>query len=167
MKGFAVAAFTVLLGLGCCAMDCDSIDGAIDSAFGQYAGRLGVSVQLLSVIDSHTETPPYEWIAVELGVAPVIPDPTWGVERWQFGGLITNETGPMPLGVRLIDRERLIPCSEIARRLPLDYRVDLASAHLFFPLVPTLEEPVWVIDWNGATFEIGAYTGASYMTPGG
>lgn len=50
--------------------------------------------------------------------------------------------------------------------LPLGYRVDLTSAHLFFPLAPTLDEPIWVIDWGGATFQIGAYTGVLYIKPG-
>jgi len=47
----------------------------------------------------------------------------------------------------------------------LGYRVDFASAHLFFPLVPTLDEPIWVIDWDGATFQIGAYTVVLYIEP--
>ncbi len=166
MKWLSVAVCAVLIGLSCCAMNCDSIDGAIDSAFEQYEGRIGVSVQLLAVVDSHAEAPPYEWISVELGVAPVVPDPVWSVERWHFGGLITHETGRMPVGVRLIDRDQLLPCSDIVALLPLGYRVDLASAHLFFPLIPTLDEPIWVIDWNGATFQFGAYTGTLYIKPG-
>ena len=126
-----------------------------------------MSVKLLAVVDSHTEAPPYEWVSVELGIAPVVPDPVWSVETWHFGGLITKETDRMRLGVRMIDRDQLLPCSDVVALLPMGYRVDLASAHLFFPLVPTLDEPIWVIDWNDATFQIGAYTGTLYTTPEG
>jgi len=59
-----------------------------------------------------------------------------------------------------------LQCSDIVALLPLGYRFDLTSAHLFFPLVPTLGEPIWVIDWDGATFQIGAYTGVLYIKPG-
>ena len=165
MKWFSVPVCAVLVGLSCCAMSCDSIEGAINSAFKQYEGRIGVSVKLVAVVDSHTETPPYEWISVEVGVAPVVPDPVWSLEKWDFGGLIAHKTARMPLGVRLIDRDRLLRCSHIVALLPPGYRVDLASAHLFFPLVPNLEEPIWVIDWNGATFQIGAYTGVIHVEP--
>jgi len=31
---------------------------------------------------------------------------------------------------------------------------------------PIEDEPIWVIDWDAATFQIGAYTGVLYIKPG-
>ena len=146
-------------------MNCDSIESSIEYALAQYEGRVGTTVRLLSVIDEPAEPAPGDWIAVSVGLAPLVPNPVWSLQTWHFEGTVTQETGAMPLGVRLIEREQLLPCSRIVSSLPDGFRVDLASAQLYFPLVPTLDEPIWVIRWNDATYEIGAYTGTFYVQP--
>ena len=165
MKWVATAGCLLLAAVACGAMNCDSIESSIEHALAQYEGRIGTTVRLLSVIDEPASPEPGDWIAVSVGLAPLVPNPVWSVQTWHFQGTVTQETGPMPLGVRLIDRALLLPCHEIVAALPEGFRVDLASAQLYFPLMPTVEEPLWTIEWGTAVYQIGAYTGAFYVQP--
>ena len=152
----------VAVGLAASAMDCDTIDSAIELVMSQY-GPIGVSVRLLSVNDTHSLAPPYEWVSVSVAVAPVVPDPEWRQDTYYLGGVIQRETHEVPVGLRRIDRDLLLPCSEIVTKMPDGFRVDLASAQLFWPLVVGLDEPIWVIQWEDTVYQVGAYTGHLYV----
>jgi len=160
-----VAACVLALGMLCAGMDCESIDRAIDEALQHYEGRVGVSIRLLSVLETPATDSEAGWIAVSIGIAPVVPNPVWSIQTWRFAATVTSETGEMPPGVQMIERERLLPCSEIITALPDAFPVARAAAQLYFPLTPTLEEPIWGIEADGVRFEIGAYTGILHLHP--
>jgi len=163
-KWIAVLAVVTALGIGLAAyaVNCDTIDDAIAYTMQQY-GPIGVSVNLMIVTDTHSDFPPYEWVSVTVAVAPVVPDPEWRLDTWYFGGIIHRESHGMRLGIRMIDQDKLLPCSEIVKLLPPGFRVDWASCELFWPVVAELDEPIWVFQWGEAVIEIGAYTGKIYL----
>ncbi|MDY6783257.1 MAG: hypothetical protein SW833_12060 [Cyanobacteriota bacterium] len=139
-------------------MDCEKFDKVIDSAFGNY-GPFGVNVQLLSVTDKKTPIPPGNWYSVMLEVESITAKPAPHVDIWQYGGLITHESGPVPLGMRPIEKDKLIGCGEAAKKLPPDFPLDKASGELSWVLSPSVDEPLYHFHYGEKSHSVGAYFG--------
>lgn len=142
-------------------MNVERFDQSIEDAF-QHYGPLGVDVRLLSVRDTATPTPPGDWISVTVEVTPVVQHPMSHADTWHFGGVITVTSGPVPLGVRPIDRERLIGAAAAAKQLPLGFPLKEASGDLFWPLVPGVNEPAYHFTAGHVSIAVGAYSGVEY-----
>jgi hypothetical protein len=142
-------------------MNCEMFDSCISDGFDQY-GKIGAHVQLLTVRDSSTPTPPYDWISVTLEVTPVVPNPIPYADTWYFGGVIRVERGRVPLGVRFIDRRRLIGCCEAAKKLPPGFPLPEASGGSLWPVCPGCHEPFYRFQHDSLCIDVGAYTGRVY-----
>lgn len=140
-------------------MNVESFDKDIEITFSHY-GPLGVNVQLLSVRDTATPTPPGDWISVTVVVSPVVPNPVRHADTWNYGGFISHQSGPVPLGVRVIDRTRLIGAVAAARQLPPGFPLQEASGDLYWPLVPGVNEPAYHFTAGDTSIAVGAYSGA-------
>jgi hypothetical protein len=145
-------------------MNVESFDQDIDATFKNY-GPLGVSVHLLSVRDTATPTPPGDWISVTVAVAPVAPPFSYHADTWNYGGVISHTTGPLPLGVRFIDRTRLIGAVAAAKKLPPGFPLQQASGDLFWPLVPGVNEPAYHFTAGETSIAVGAYSGRVLGAP--
>jgi hypothetical protein len=145
-------------------MNCEAFDRDIEITFGHY-GPIGVSVQLLSVRDDATPTPPGNWISVTVAVAPIIPPLHYRADTWNYGGVISHSSGPLPLGIRFIDRTRLIGAVEAAKKLPIGFPLEQASGTLFWPLVPGASEPAYHFSVDDLTISVGAYSGVLMGEP--
>ncbi len=139
-------------------MNCEMFESCIDDAFKNY-GEIGVEVDLLTVADKHTETPPFDWVDVTLRVAPVVPHPEYRAETWHYGGLISVTTGPVPMGIQVIDREKLISCCEAAKKLPPGFPLSEAHGSLYWAVNPECKEPIYVFQAGETSITVGAYTG--------
>lgn len=139
-------------------MNCESFDEVIKLAFSNY-GPLGVDVQLLSVTDKSTPTPPGDWYSVTLEVEAVIAKPEPYADTWYYGGVISHKTGPVPLGIRPINQDKLIGCGEAAKKLPPGFPLKKASGELSWPLVPSVDEPLYHFHHGEASLFVGAYSG--------
>ena len=142
-------------------MNPERFDEVINLSLAHY-GPIGVEASLLSVRDRHSPQPPGEWYTVVVEVEPVTAQPTPYAETWNYGGLISHERGPVPLGVRTINAKKLIGAVKAAKELPPGYDLKKASANLSWPLVPNLSEPLYSFLLNDSVFNVGAYTGKTY-----
>lgn len=141
-------------------MNCEAFDSDIQLTLQQY-GPLGVEVKLISVQDRATPTPPGDWIAVTVGVAPVVPNQVWRADTWHYGGVLSTSAGPLPLGVRFIDAARLIGACAAAQKLPDGFPVKEAACDLYWPLVPGVDEPAYHFHAVDEYVSVGAYTGTA------
>jgi hypothetical protein len=139
-------------------MNCERFDKVIKTTFGNY-GAIGVDVQLLSVKDKATPTPPGDWYTVVVEVTPVTPKPDPHADVWYYGGLISHHSEPVPIGIRPIDKGKLMGCCNAAKKLPVGFPLDKASGELYWPLYPTIDEPIYIFHYKDAVCSIGAYTG--------
>ena len=144
-------------------MNCEAFDKDIEITFEQY-GPLGVNVQLYSVNDQATPTPPGDWISVTVVVTPVVPQPIPHTDTWYYGGVIshTSQQG-RPLGVLPIDRSRLVGACKAVAALPAGFPVAEASCSLYWPLVPGAGEPGYHFTASAGRSDmlviVGAYSG--------
>lgn len=139
-------------------MKCEQFDEVRQLAMANY-GKLGVKAEILSEEDQHVSQPPFDWLSVTVKVTPVVPNPQPWAEEWFYGGVIEHIRKPVPLGVRPIDNQKLIPCCEAAKKLPVGFPLPDASGSLFWPLVPGADEPFYRFSVGETTIDIGAYTG--------
>ena len=139
-------------------MNSEAFDAAVENTFGNY-GPLGVDAQLLSVKDTCTALPPGDWVSVTVEVTPIVPEPHPLADTWHYGGITQKETGPVPLGTRAINRDRLITSSEAAERLPEGFPLAEASCDLYWPLVPGVDEPTYTFHHDEGVVSVGAYSG--------
>lgn len=77
-----------------------------------------MNVQLLSVTDKKTPTPPGDWYSLTLEVEPVTADPHPRADTWYYGGKTRHKSGPVPLGIRPINKDKLVGYCEAAKKLP-------------------------------------------------
>ncbi|HBL14627.1 MAG TPA: hypothetical protein DD379_25205 [Cyanobacteria bacterium UBA11162] len=139
-------------------MNCERFDEVIRNAFSNY-GPIGVSVQLLSLTDKKTPTPPGDWYSVTLEVEPVTAEPYPYAETWYYGGVISHEKGRVPLGIRPIDKDKLIGCCKAAEKLPPGFPLKEASGELSWFLTPSVDEPLYQFHHGQALCVVGAYSG--------
>ncbi|MDY6783255.1 MAG: hypothetical protein SW833_12050 [Cyanobacteriota bacterium] len=139
-------------------MDCEKFDEVIELAFNNY-GPLSVNVQLLSVTDKKTPTPPGDWYSVTLEVEPVVSEPHPRADTWYYGGLMICRTEPAPLGIRPIEKDQLIGCSEAVKKLPSNFPLDKASVELSWVLSPSVDEPLYHFHYSNKSHSVGAYSG--------
>ena len=105
---------------------CENFDEVINLAFSNY-GQLGVNVQLLSVTDKKTPTPPGNWYSVTLEVEPVTADPHPRADTWYYGGKTRHTSGSVTLGIRPINKDKLVGCCSAAKKLPPGFPLEEAS----------------------------------------
>ena len=122
-------------------MNCETFDEVIKLAFSNY-GSLNINVQLLSITDQKTPTPPGDWYSVTLEVEPVTADPHPPADTWYYGGKTRHKSGPVPLGIRPINKDQLVGCCEPAKKLPSGFPLAEASGELSWPLVPSVHQPL-------------------------
>lgn len=139
-------------------MNPEKFDDVINIAFSNY-GPIGVDVQLLSVQDRATSTPPGDWYAVTLEVTPVVQSPEPHADTWFYGGLIHKETGAVPLGVRPMKKNKLIGAVSAAQKLPPGFPLQEAGCELFWPVMFGSNEPIYVFHTDQTVIRIGAYNG--------
>jgi hypothetical protein len=144
-------------------MNCEAFDQDIEATFKHY-GKLGVNVELYSVNDRATPTPPGDWISVTVVVTPVVPHPIPHTDTWYYGGVISHTSHQgAPLGVLPIDRNRLVGACKAVAALPDGFPVAEASCSLFWPLVPGSNEPAYNFTASAGTSDmlviVGAYSG--------
>ncbi len=142
-------------------MNCTEFDKCIELTFEQY-GQLGVNVSLLTVLDRHSLTPPGDWIQVSVEVIPVVPHPKPVADTWYYGGVISKETGPVPIGIRMINRNQLVGSERAARALPEGFDLRDANANLSWPLTPECPEPMYFFYNQMVSYSVGAYSGEIY-----
>jgi len=138
-------------------MNVESFDQDIARTFDHY-GPLGVDVHLLAVRDTPTPTHG-DFISVTVAVRVVAPPFAYHAETWNYGGFNSHTSGPLPLGIRFIERDRLIGAEAAARKLPPGFPLPDASGDLFWPLVPGVDEPHYFFTAGRHTIAVGAYTG--------
>ncbi|HLP89939.1 MAG TPA: hypothetical protein VK184_15285 [Nostocaceae cyanobacterium] len=139
-------------------MNCEKFDEVIKIAFFNY-GQFGVKVELLSVEDKATPTPPGNWYSVSVKVEPVTTQPDPVMETWYYGGVIRHETRPVPLGIRPINKDKLIGACKAAEQLPVGFPLPEASANLSWPLTPLVDEPLYTFYHDDISISVGAYSG--------
>lgn len=142
-------------------MNCEAFDRDIGHAFDQYG--LGVDVRLLSVEDRPISIEPGDLITVVLEVTPVVRHRVPHTETWHFAGVITHTVQPgVPLGIRAIDRERLVGACRAAEAIG-GFPIEQASCTLVWPLVPGVNEPLYTftatVDAKHRVAIVGAYSG--------
>jgi hypothetical protein len=138
-------------------MNVESFDQDIERTFEHY-GPTGVDVHLLAVRDIPTPTQG-DFISVTVAVRVVSPPFDYHAETWNYGGFNSHTRGPLPLGIRFIDRDRLIGARAAADKLPLGFRLQDASGDLIWPLVPGVNEPAYHFTAGKTTIVVGAYSG--------
>ncbi|HEX2077802.1 MAG TPA: hypothetical protein VHG08_08840 [Longimicrobium sp.] len=138
-------------------MNVESFDKDIERTFEHY-GPLGVDVHLLAVRDTPTPTHG-DFISVTVAVRVVAPPFEYHAETWNYGGFNSHTSGPLPLGIRFIDRTRLIGAVAAAKELPPGFPLPEASGDLVWPLSPGVNEPVYFFTAGHVTIVVGAYTG--------
>jgi hypothetical protein len=138
-------------------MNVESFDQDIERTFGHY-GPIGVAVHLLAVRDTPTPTGG-DFISVTVAVAPVAPPFAYHADTWNYGGFNSHTSGPLPLGIRFIDRDRLVGAAAAARELPPGFPLQEAMGDLFWPLVPGVSEPAYHFTAGDTSIAVGAYTG--------
>lgn len=134
-------------------------DSAIKGTLEHYRGREGVSARLLSASDKASELPPGNWISVTVLVAPVVPHAKPYAETWYYGGVIQKERTQPPLGIRVINDQRLIGATEATKQLPLGFPLTEASCELYWALTPEMPEPAYVFHHGDTVIRVGAYGG--------
>lgn len=139
-------------------MNSKAFDEVIETTFGNY-GPLGVAAHLLSAKDTWTPTPPGDWFSVTVEVTPVVPEPHPVADTWYYGGVTEKETGPVPVGTRVINKDKLIGARRAAEKLPKGFPVEEASCELYWPLVPGVDEPNYVFHHDETVAAVGAYSG--------
>ncbi|HEX3043470.1 MAG TPA: hypothetical protein VHY08_01845 [Bacillota bacterium] len=139
-------------------MKCEQFDEVRNLTMAKYGG-VGVKVELLSESDHHVPTPPGDWLTVTVKVTPVVPNPEPWAEEWYYGGFLHSTKKPVPLGVRPIDNQKLKSCVEVAKNLPIGFPLPEASCNLFWPLVPSVTEPLYQFVHGETVINIGGYTG--------
>ncbi len=139
-------------------MKCEAFDQDIENTFSQY-GKLGVKVDLLMARDRPSVTPPYDWIDVMVETAPVIAQPSPQADTWHYGGLISKTTSPVPLGIRVINKDKLIGSENAAKKLPPGFDLQTANCELSWHVNNTDKEPTYSFYHDKAHHSIGAYTG--------
>lgn len=140
-------------------MNCESFDKDIQITFAKYEPVLGVTVKLLSVKDRHSPQPPYDWIDVMVEIAPVVQNPEWKAVTWHYGGLISSTISPVPIGIRPIDKDKLIGACTAAKKLPVGFDVASANCDLVWPVYYKALEPIYSFYNEEVCFRVGAYTG--------
>jgi hypothetical protein len=138
-------------------MNVESFDQDIALTFDHY-GPIGVDVQLLAVRDTPTPTHG-DFISVTVAVRVVAPPFAYHAETWNYGGFNSHTSGPLPLGIQFIDRDRLIGAQAAAKQLPPGFPLPEASGDLVWPLVPGVNEPAYHFTAGDVTIAVGAYTG--------
>ena len=139
-------------------MNPERFDQVIGITLSHY-GPIGVDVELLSVKDRATPTPPNDWYQCMVEVSPVTMTPTTHADTWNYGGVISHTTGPVPLGIRTINQNKIIKATEAAQKLPPGFPLNEASCNLYWPLVPGCNEPLYSFHTDQTLINIGAYTG--------
>lgn len=137
-------------------MNPKNFDERIHLAFHHY-GKIGVDAELLSAEDKQTKHGEYTTVTVEVTVLDK--ELTQYADVWRFGGVTSHEKTPVPIGVRPIDRSRLIRAQTAVERLPPGFPLDRASCTLYWALSPSMSEPAYFICFEDVVFAIGAYTG--------
>ncbi|MFT3772570.1 MAG: hypothetical protein QM820_44835 [Minicystis sp.] len=137
-------------------MNPKNFDDRIKLAFDNY-GKIGVKAVLLAVNDRQTEHG--EWTNVLVEVTVMDQGLTSYAEEWRFGGVTSHEKLPIPYGLLIIDRGRLIGAAKAATLLPPGFPLDSASCTLHWALVPAFLEPEYAFIAGDTVISIGGYTG--------
>jgi hypothetical protein len=141
---------------------CAVFDSDIQQSFKHY-GPIGVKVGLLSAVGRAISVESGYCCEVMLRVAPVVKDPIARADSWHFcGGLIYKTTDKVPLGIRIIDKDKLIGCCKAASLLPKSFPVEKAIVKLYWVLYPSCTEPYYYFVLGDEHHTIGAYTGKVY-----
>ena len=145
--------------------NCMKFDEDIKAAFSNY-GPIGVDVKLLSVNGRPISIEPGYCCEVMLRVQPVVKDPKATADTWHFcGGLIYKTSGPVPVGIRVIDKDKLIGCcmaAKIVLKKDPKFPVDKATVNLYWVLYPGCIEPYYYFIFGDKYYSVGAYTGKLY-----
>lgn len=142
---------------------CEKFDYDIKQAFSHY-GPIGVKVDLLYAKGKAIPVVPGTCIEVMLEVAPVVQNPKPVADTWHFcGGLIYKTTGPVPLGIRIINKDKLIGCCKAASKLPKSFPVNKSTINLYWALYPGMTEPYYFFTYGDQHHAVGAYTGKVYL----
>lgn len=139
-------------------MKCEAFDQDINNTFSQY-GKLGVKVDLLMARDKPSPNPPYDWIDVMVETTPVVAQPSPQADTWHYGGLISKTTSQVPLGIRVIDKDKLIGSENAAKKLPPGFDLQTANCELSWPVYYKAKEPIYSFFHEDVHHSIGAYTG--------
>ncbi len=118
-----------------------------------------MNVQLLSVTDKKTPTPPGDWYSVTLEVEPVTADPHPRADTWYYGGKTRHTSGPVTLGIRPINKDKLVGCCSAAKKLPPGFPLEEASGELSWPVLPSVNEPLYHFYHGDVSIAVGAYSG--------
>jgi hypothetical protein len=174
MKKTLVVLFCMLVltaGMSACSekevklRNCVRFDSDIQEAFKHY-GPIGVNVVLLSVVGRPISVEPGYCCEVKLRVTPVVKDPKAKADTWHFcGGLIYATTGEVPMGIRIIDMDKLIGCckaSDIVKGKFPEFPVEKATVKLYWVLYPSCTEPYYYFVLGDEYHTIGAYSGKVY-----
>lgn len=167
-KSFVVLFCVLVLTMGLSAGDmpnCKKFDKDINAAFKNY-GPIGVDVKLLSVTGKPIPVESGYCCDVMLRVAPVVPHAQAVADTWHFcGGLIYKTTGPVPLGIRVINKDKLIGCCKaaaIVKKIDPKFPIGKATVKLYWVLYPGCNEPYYYFIYGDKHYTVGAYTGKLY-----
>jgi hypothetical protein len=145
--------------------NCARFDNDIQQSFKHY-GPIGVNVELLSVVGRPISVESGYCCEVMLRVAPVVPHPKAEADTWHFCGcLIYKTTGQVPLGIRIIDKGKLIGCckaADIVKDKFPGFQADKAEVKLYWVIYPSCTEPYYYFVLGDKLHTIGAYTGKVY-----
>jgi hypothetical protein len=144
--------------------NCVRFDSDIQQSFKHY-GPIGVNVELLCVVGRPIPVESGYCCDVTLRVVPVVKDPTARADTWHFcGGLIYKTTGQVPLGIRIINKDKLIGCCKaadiVANKFP-GFPVDKATVNLYWVLYPG-SRPCYFFVLDDISHAVDAYTGKIY-----
>jgi hypothetical protein len=142
---------------------CALFDYDIEQAFKHYG--IGVDVELLHVTGKPISIEPGYCCDVMLRVAPVVPHAKAVADTWHFcGGLIYKTTGPVPSGIRIIDKNKLIGCckaAEIVKKKFPKFQVEKATVSLAWVLYPGTR-PCYSFVLDDISHAVDAYNGTLY-----
>lgn len=143
--------------------NCARFDFDIKMAFKHY-GPIGVNVELLHVTGKPISVESGYCCDVMLRVAPVVWHPQAVADTWHFCGcLIYKTSGPVPLGIRIINnKDKLIGCCKAASKLPKSFPANKATVNLVWYLYPKCTEPYYIFVYKDEQHIVGAYTGKLY-----
>ena len=137
-----------------------SFDNLVRSTLEQY-GPLGARAQLLGASARHTGHG--DWTNVIVEVTSSDKGPSVYAEDWRYGGVNTHEKIARPIGIALIEANRMIGAEKAAEALPPGFPLDQASCDLYWA-VPHLfgDEPHYYFSFEAVTLPIGAYRGQPF-----
>ncbi len=145
-------------------MNCEEFDKDIDRVFNHY-GNFGVEVKLLYVKAYPTAVAPGFYCEVMVWVKDVYPGSPAKADTWFFSGIAYHRSGPVPAGICLLEKDKLIGCCNAAKKLPPGFPLAQSTVTLVQALTASADnqEPCYYFEYKGTRHAIGAYTGKIYL----